>query len=143
MNTLHQMLQILRRARLHRFVLVGALNTLVGYICILTLQAINHSPILSNLLGYGLNAGLSYLTHSRLTFSHSPTPRSAAAYVCVLLAGYSVNLVVLNASLHFISPIAAQALAVLSFAIVSYLGQRYWVFPQKQRQRPGEADALG
>ncbi|MEB3360904.1 MAG: GtrA family protein [Synechococcaceae cyanobacterium] len=137
MSTAQRLIAILRRARLHRFVLVGILNTLVGYACILVLQAISHNPVLSNLLGYGLSAGFSYLTHSQLTFGHAPSPRSAGAYAGVLVAGYAINLVVLKVSLSWLSPIAAQGLAVLSFSIVSYLGQLWLVFPQKQRQRPG------
>ena len=137
MSTAQQLIGILRRARLHRFVLVGILNTLVGYACILALQAISHNPVLSNLFGYGLSAGFSYLTHSRLTFGHTPSPRSAGTYAGVLVAGYAINLVVLKVSLLWLSPIAAQGLAVLSFSIVSYLGQLWLVFPQKQRQRQG------
>lgn len=143
MSPVRKLLRLLRGARLHRFVLVGSLNTLVGYGCILALQAISQNPVLSNVLGYGLCAGFSYLTHSRLTFGHSPNPRNAKAYLGVLLAGYALNLLVLKVSLLWLAPVVAQGLAVLSFAGFSYLGQLCWVFPQKQRQRPGEADAPG
>jgi putative flippase GtrA len=143
MSPVRQLLRLLRRARLHRFVLVGILNTLIGYVCILVLQAISHNPVLSNLLGYGLSAGFSYLTHSRLTFGHSPNSRSAKAYLRVLLAGYALNLLVLKVSLLWLAPVVAQGLAVLSFAGFSYLGQLFWVFPQNQPQRSGEADAPG
>ena len=141
MSPVRQLLRLLRRARLHRFMLVGSLNTLMGYGCILALQAISHNPVLSNLLGYGLSAGFSYLTHSRLTFGHTPSSRSAKAYLGVLLAGYALNLLVLKVSLLWLPPVVAQGLAVLSFAGFSYLGQLCWVFPQKLRHRPGEADA--
>jgi putative flippase GtrA len=136
MSPIHQLLRILRRARLHRFVLVGILNTLVGYACILVLQAISHNPILSNLWGYLLSAGFSYLAHSHLTFTNAPSLRSAAAYGGVLLASYGINLVVLKLSLYWFSPVVSQGLGVLSFAIFSYLGQLFFVFPGNQR-RPG------
>lgn len=145
MRRLRRLLRSLRRVRLHRFVLVGSLNTLVGYGCILMLQVISHNPVLSNLLGYGLSAGFSYLTHSHLTFGHSPSSRSAGAYLVVLVASYAINLAVLRLSLPWLSPVAAQGLAVLSFAAVSYLGQVWLVFPQRQRSGPGEdtTDAAG
>lgn len=134
MSPIHQLLRILRRARLHRFVLVGILNTLVGYACILVLQAISRNPILSNLLGYILSAGFSYLSHSQLTFNNAPSLRSAWSYGGVLLVSYGINLAVLKISLHWFSPVAAQGLGVLSFAIFSYLGQLFFVFPRNQKR---------
>lgn len=145
MRIMRPVLRKLRRTRLHRFVLVGGLNTLVGYGCILMLQAISHNPVLSNLLGYGLSASFSYLTHSRLTFGHTPSSRSARAYLAVLVVSYALNLGVLKLSLQWLPPMAAQGLAVLSFAAVSYLGQVWLVFPQRQRPGPeaNSTDAAG
>ena len=125
----NRLLATLRRGRLHRFVLVGILNTLVGYGCILVLQAISHQPVLSNVLGYGLSAGFSYLSHSHLTFGQQPSSRSAGAYLIVLVMGYAINLIVLKLSLLWMGAVAAQGLAVLSFAVFSYVGQRWLVFP--------------
>ena len=143
MRAVRQLLRILRRARLHRFVLVGLLNTLVGYGCILALQAVSHNPVLSNLLGYGISAGFSYLTHSRLTFGQTPSSRSARAYVVVLLVSYAFNLVVLKLSLLVLPAVAAQGLAVRSFAGFSYVGQAWLVFPERQRHHQDGADAPG
>lgn len=126
-----RLLAWLRRRRLHRFVLVGLLNTINGYICILVLQALSGDPLLSNLLGYLVSAGLSYLAHSRFTFGHRPSSRSALAYGLVLVLSYAVNLVVLRLSLAWLGPMAAQGLAVLSFAAVSYWGQSSVVFPER------------
>ena len=143
MSAIRQVLGMVRRARLHRFVLVGLLNTLAGYSLILAFQAISHNPVLSNLLGYICGAGFSYLTHSLLTFGHSPSSRSAGAYVVVLLVSYAFNLAILKLSLVWLPAAAAQGVAVLSFAVFSYVGQAWLVFPKSQRHRQDGADAPG
>ena len=85
----------------------------------------------------------SYLTHSRLTFGHAPSSRSAGAYLVVLLVSYALNVVVLKLSLVWLPAVAAQGVAVLSFAGFSYVGQAWLVFPQSQRNRRDGADAAG
>ncbi|MEB3200751.1 MAG: GtrA family protein [Synechococcaceae cyanobacterium] len=136
-----RVLASLRQRRLHRFLLVGLLNTVNGYVCILVIQALSGDPLLSNLLGYLLSAAFSYFTHSRLTFGHRPSSRSAVAYSLVLLGSYGVNLAVLRLTLPWLGATLAQGVAVLSFAAVSYVGQSTLVFPQ--RQTPGSPPAGG
>ena len=139
MSAIRPWLGRVRRARLHRFVLVGLLNTLAGYSLILAFQVISHNPVLSNLLGYTFGAGFSYLTHSHLTFGHAPSSRSAGAYLVVLLVSYALNVVVLKLSLLWLPAAAAQGVAVLSFAVFSYVGQAWLVFPKSRRNQIGRA----
>lgn len=114
--------------QLFRFLLAGVFNTGVGYTLILLFQFITGQAVLANFLGYTVSGGISYLSHSRFTFKERQTPRNAITFTGLLIACYLVNLIVLRLMLQRVNPEIAQAIAVASFVVLSYVGQSKIVF---------------
>jgi len=111
-----------------RFIAVGVLNTAIGYALILALQWMTNRPLASNIIGYGISAVASYLNHSRLTFNQRPSKRKAVRFALVMAISYGCNAIVLISALPYVNHDLAQLLAVVTFVVASYIGQRSFVF---------------
>lgn len=114
-----------------KFALTGVLNTLVGLGIIYGLKwflAMPDTP--ANVLGYAVGLLFSYQVNSRWTFQYRERllpvlPR----YLLVMLLAYVCNLACLHLALALgVDSYLAQALTVLPYAAVGYLGMRFWVF---------------
>jgi putative flippase GtrA len=114
-----------------RYLLVGTLNTSVGYALILGLQfglAVN--PFLANGIGYAVGLAISYVLNRRFTFQSRRSHRSGLpAYLAAAAISYGVNALVLASGLAagLASPLA-QALAVVAYTVSFYLLARFSVF---------------
>jgi putative flippase GtrA len=118
--------------QLSRFVLVGALNTLLGYSVIFgCMYLVRLSPELSNAIGYGIGLTVSYVLNRSFTFgSRQRVGREALRFLVVFLAAYAVNflallLLVRAAGVH---AGASQILAGIVYVGVFYLLSRHFVF---------------
>ena len=108
---------------------VGIINTFLGFGIIVSLMLLGYSPEISNMLGYGTGAVLSYYLNSKYTFIQSK--RSVAQglkFFIVLLIAYGLNLIVLKWSLVYLNAYMSQLLAACAYTISSFLLGRFLIF---------------
>lgn len=115
-----------------RFAAVGGLNTLVGFGTILFgMEVLSLSPVVANLLGYGVGIVLSFVLHRRVTFRHrgAVLPALARFALCIAVA-YGCNLATLLFLINdfAIPPVQAQFAAVVVYTGVSFILSRTFVF---------------
>jgi putative flippase GtrA len=120
--------------RLGRFTVVGGLNTIIGTLAIFGLQALTGNPRISNFIGYVIGGIVGYFLHARYTFTASVSRRSFGIFGCVAVISFLVNQLVLSYALKILAPFIAQALAILSYAIVSFALQSRLAFPDGNRK---------
>jgi putative flippase GtrA len=118
--------------QLVRFLLVGGLNTVLGYAVIFGCMYLGGlSPETSNVLGYGVGLTTSYALNRTFTFgSRQRVGREATKFFVVFLGAYALNFVVLlllvrGAELH---AGASQLLAGIVYLAAFYLLSRQFVF---------------
>ena len=116
-----------------RFLMVGVVNTVVGYSAILTFQLVLGMPAtLANACGYLVGMLLSYALNRRFTFKSQRGHRaSMPAFAVVAAACYGINLLVLTLVMTFapLVPAAlAQAVAVAAYTLSFYVASRHLVF---------------
>jgi putative flippase GtrA len=118
--------------RLGRFAAVGASNTMAGlaiiYACKFLLEL---GDIPSNFIGYGAGLLIGFGLNRNWTFGHRGDAIGALGrYLLVVLAAYAANLA---ATLYAIDVLnlnsyLAQAMGVLPYACVGYIGSRVYAF---------------
>ena len=113
-----------------RFVMVGLLNTAAGLGMIYGARWLGMGEVAANGTGYALGLMLSFSLNRRWTFRHrGPWLALASRFCVVTLLAWLVNLAILLALLRLaVTPVLAQAGAVLCYTVVSYLGYRCWAF---------------
>lgn len=114
-----------------KFLLTGVLNTLVGLGVIYLLMWLFAVPERSaNLIGYAVGVIFSYQVNSRWTFGYRAALWPVLSrYVLVVLLAYLANFVCLNVLLRQrVNGYLAQALALVPYTTIGFLGMRFWVF---------------
>lgn len=115
-----------------RFIAVGILNTLAGLSIIYAAKYFfKLDDIPANLLGYGFGLMLSFFLNRSWTFRHGQgIGRALARFLIVFLVAYLANLVTLlfATSALGINSYVAQAVAIVPYTLVGYLGSKYFAF---------------
>ena len=115
-----------------RFLIVGLANTSVGLLIIYVGKwLIGLDDIAANIVGYSSGLVLSFLLNKRWSFRYKGSfGLSLFRFLLVILVAYALNLcLTLVAINNFgINSYLAQAL-VLCYTVITYLGSRYFVFP--------------
>lgn len=115
-----------------RFGAVGLLNTGLGLAAIYgCMYVLGLGPELANALGYGVGLALGFWLNKRWTFA---SPRrigdAAPRYGAVVAIAWLVNLAVVSMSARSgMNPYLAQLCGVAPYAILCFLGCRFYVFP--------------
>jgi putative flippase GtrA len=115
-----------------RFLLVGLLNTAVGYAVILGLQyGIGMDRRLANVGGYLIGGMVSYVLNRRYTFaSERAHAQALPRFALAALACFGLNLAVLEfaSGVLALPGAVAQALAIGSYTVAFYAVSRCQVF---------------
>jgi putative flippase GtrA len=123
---------------LFRFLLVGAINTLIGLGSIYFLLWAGAGYWISTFIGNGTGAAASYFLNKAFTFkSNKPFVKSGFLFA-VLIAGcyfisYSLSRQAawfLQGHLPFDSETAAVLFGTVLYTVLNYLGQKYIVFKE-------------
>lgn len=127
-----------------RFLLAGAVNTVIGLSLILgSGWLLRLDPFAANLLGYSIAIPIGFVLHSRWTFQHEGRIFPAVLrYGAVLASAFLANLGALMAALHLLAfpEPAAQLVGVAVYGGLSYAGCRWLAFDRRSQngRRVGE-----
>jgi putative flippase GtrA len=117
---------------LGRFLGVGAANTLIGlgviYAC---KRLLGFGDVLANVSGYAVGLTIGFMLNRRWTFGHTGNVRVAALrFLAVFGVAYSVNLlcVLLAIRAAGIDDYVSQAIGILPYTAIFYLGSRLYAF---------------
>jgi putative flippase GtrA len=117
---------------LGRFLGVGAANTLIGlgviYAC---KRLLGFGDVLANVSGYAVGLMIGFLLNRHWTFGHTGNVRVAALrFLAVFGVAYSVNLlcVLLAIRAAGIDDYVSQAIGILPYTAIFYLGSRLYAF---------------
>jgi putative flippase GtrA len=123
---------------LRRFLLVGIGNSIVGLgVIYLAKWLLGLGDISANVLGYGIGLIVGYSLNRCWTFRHEGGfVTSIAAFLAVQAVAFSLNLVcVLQLIGLGADSYVAQALGVPPYALISYLGSKYFAFASGRIER--------
>lgn len=115
-----------------RYLAVGVLNTCVGlgtiYLCMYLFHLGN---VTANVIGYAVGIAFSFTLNKRWTFaSKGEYAPQLVRFLLVCAVAYAANLVTVMvcidafAANHYL----AQALGILPYTAIGYLGSRFFVF---------------
>lgn len=120
---------------LTRFLMVGAINTLVGFGVTMILQLGGRlEPHVANAGGYAVGIVLSFTLNRRFVFgAHGRLGATAARFAATALFAFALNQGVLSLATGWLgraglAPVLEQGLAACSYTIVSFWLCRAWVF---------------
>jgi glycosyltransferase involved in cell wall biosynthesis/putative flippase GtrA len=116
-----------------RYLLVGVANTLIGLgIIYLTMYFLQLDLVHANMVGYAIGILFSFILNKKWTFkSQHHVVSSFIRYLLVLAVAYIANLeTVLYANSHFaLNPYLSQALGIIPYTLIGFIGGRYFAFP--------------
>ena len=123
-----------------RFILVGILNTVVGLSIIYAAMYFFDFGIKSaNLIGYLVGLIISFTLNKKWTFKNRDRIGSSLIrYLLVIGVAYVANLqtVIFFDSYLKISPYLAQFMGVFPYALIGYLGCKFFAFPEPADATP-------
>ncbi len=115
-----------------KFIGVGAVNTLVGLGVIVGCKRLfEFGDILANMSGYAVGLTIGFVLNRHWTFDHAGNVRTAALrFLAVFAVAYLTNLscVLFAIRVAAIDAYMAQALGVLPYTAIFYLGSRLYAF---------------
>jgi putative flippase GtrA len=118
-----------------RYLIVGVVNTVIGYGLIVLLQyGAGLPPLAANAGGYLVGWAASYLLNRSYTFRSQRSHREGLpAYAAAAMACYALNAAVLHLALSWLKlPGAlAQACGVAAYTVSFYLVNRYAIFKHR------------
>ena len=118
-----------------RYIVVGCANTLIGLgVIYLAKWQWRAGDGVANAFGYAVGFIASFFLNRNWTFQFEG--RSSATFVkfaLVVMVSYAVNLVVVLGCIDYLglNSYLAQALGTVPYALLSYLGCRFIVFPAR------------
>lgn len=115
---------------LKKYLLVGTLNTIVGFSIIFGLMFLGVSPEISNISGYAVGIIFSYFMNKIFTFkSNAKSKIEFIKFAISMLIAYVLNFITLKICLNFgINPYICQILSNIIYTISGFLLSKFWVF---------------
>ena len=115
-----------------KFLVVGAANTVVGLLIIyLSKWLLAFGDVQANISGYLIGLCVSFVLNRGWTFAYRGAVIPALMrFLATFLAAYLVNLVTVLAAIRMfqVDAYVAQALSIVPYTVVFYLGGRYFAF---------------
>lgn len=117
-----------------KFIIVGILNTIVGYTCFFALYkffGLNHinSLVISHIVG----VIHSYIWNSKWTFGYSGSNLSSVLkFISIYTITFFLNLALLFILVDILHKptLLSQAISMFLVTMVSYIGQKFWSFKE-------------
>jgi len=119
------------------FAVIGVFNTAFGYgIIFFCMYALSISPEVSNIVGYIIPVGTSYLLNRRFTFeSQQRRATEFAKFMVVFCVAYTVNFVtlVIFVRLLMVNKGLSQCFAGAAYVITSFTMSKYYAFRSAEK----------
>ncbi|RDU63191.1 GtrA family protein [Helicobacter sp. MIT 14-3879] len=114
-----------------KYLLVGVVNTIFGYIIIFTLMYFKVSPEIANFIGYCCGVILSYFLNKHFTFeSKNSHKNDFSKFVFLMTIAYLINLIILIICYRSfgVNKYISQVIAGVFYTISGYFLSRFIVF---------------
>lgn len=123
-----------------RFMAVGIINTLLGYLIIFfCAYVLKFSPLLSNGIGYGFGLAISYYLNKKFTFSSARRYSSQPLiFFLVFIFSYGINIISLYLFIYIfgINDAISQIMAGIFYVATSFFLNKRFVFKMESRHEP-------
>ena len=123
-------------SQLIRYAVVGLVSNVVSYLLYLLVTWFGMGPKTAMSLLYTMGVLQTFVFNKRWSFRFDGAPKPALVrYAMVYALGYAINFLAL---MIFVDQIGlphqlVQGVMILVVALMLFLAQRYWVFPQASR----------
>jgi putative flippase GtrA len=121
-----------------KYLLVGIINTIVGYGIIFFLMFLGVSPEISNIVGYAVGISVSYVLNKIYTFQSKAHPKKEfPKFVLSLLASYTLNFLTLVLCIHIlkINPYISQIISGAVYTVSGFVFLKYFAFRGSKDER--------
>lgn len=115
----------------------GIINTIVGFVVILSAMALNFSPVVSNIAGYAVGFTLGFILSKKFVFrSNDRFVAESIRYLLAFIVSFLINLLVLHLALNNwnFNALASQVVAAISYTLLMYVLTRFFVFNTVSKQ---------
>lgn len=125
-------IEVFKNSRVWVFLLVGSVNTLIGYAIFglaYKMLGINYNAAL--IIAYTLGILIGYTNHRRVTFKSTSKHRQAFTrfgLTYALIYAINAGLLIILSEWGGLDPLIGQAIALFFVTVVSFVIQRTWVF---------------
>lgn len=120
-----------------RFVIVGILNTIVGFgVYALYLHFVNNSYVQALIISHIIGVVHSYLWNNKWTFTMNEISfKSIMKFISVYAITFFVNLLLLSLFIDAIgvNKFFAQGISLFITTLVSFFGHKYWSFAKPKQ----------
>jgi putative flippase GtrA len=116
-----------------KYLLVGIINTIVGYVIIFSLMFVAVPPEISNIIGYIMGVIVCYTLNKIYTFQSKDHPkREFPKFVLSLLTSYGLNFLTLILCIHIfkVNPYISQIISGAVYTISGFVFLKYFAFRQ-------------
>ncbi|WP_334076782.1 GtrA family protein [Paenibacillus sanfengchensis] len=122
-----------------KFIIVGVLNTIVGFITYAGfIQFVNRNYFVALVFSHIVGVVHSYLWNNKWTFSQKKhQAKSAVKFVLVYIFTFLVNLFLLFILVDTMgtNKLIAQGIALVITTLISFFAHKYWSFQNKASSR--------
>ena len=121
-----------------RYILVGAFNTLTGYVIIASLFYIGFIPELSNFIGYFIVIFISYFLNKKYIFrSKDSHKKNFPRFISSMLIAYLLNLLTFEILYRILSVniYLSQVYAIIVYTLIGFFLSKIWVFKGRNSDR--------
>jgi len=119
-----------------RFVVVGILNTIVGFVVyFLCVYYFGLHYTVSLIISHIIGVCHSYFWNNKWTFKVGKVEAATIfKFITVYGITFTLNLLLLSVLVFFMNQIVAQAIALMITTAVSFVGHKYWSFRKKRTE---------
>jgi len=118
-------------AYITRYTGSGVVNTIIGFIVILSAMAMGFSPMVSNVAGYAVGFMLGFVFSKKFVFrSNGHFVSESVRYLIAFIISFLFNLLVLHLALAYLNihAVTSQVVAAVSYTVLMYILTRLYVF---------------
>ncbi len=114
-----------------RYLIVGIINTIIGYGIIFTLMTIHIIPEVANIIGYIIGIIISYILNKIYTFkTNNKSKKEFIKFALCMICAYAINLaifVILHRYFN-IDKYIATIIAGIFYTLSGYIFSKYFAF---------------
>lgn len=120
-----------------KYLVAGFINTAIGYgVFLLLYRVLDYSPEIANTISYMGALCMAFILNRFFVFLHSPTPTTTSAirFVVAFASAFLLNQAVLFLCIRILlsQPEMGQIFSMISYSVVFYLLNKYYVFSEKK-----------